>query len=106
MSDVYIMSSLFEGFSLSLFEAMSSGVPVIATKSSAAWGTITNYREGFVIDSASTEQIKEKILWFYNNRNKIPEMGKNARKLAEKYTWENYKKNLTSAIKRIKQDKG
>ena len=100
-SDVYIMPSLFEGFSLSLIEAMSSGVPVITTKNSMADDVIENGKEGFVIDSASTEQIKEKILWFYNNRDKIPEMGKNARRLAEQYTWENYKTKLREAIKKI-----
>lgn len=100
-SDVYIMPSLYEGFSLTLFESMASGLPVIATKNTGAEGVINDFKEGFVIDSASTKQLKEKILWFYNNRDKIPEMGKNARKLAERFTWENYKKNLVEKLKNI-----
>lgn len=100
-ADVYIMSSLFEGFSLTLFEAMASNLPVIATKNSVADDVITDYKEGFLIDYASKEQIKEKILWFCNNKSKIPQMGKEARKLAETYIWENYNKNLNREIEKI-----
>ncbi len=100
-ADVYIMASLFEGFSLSLFEAMASGIPIIATRNSVADGIIQNYKEGFVIDAASTEDIKEKIIWFYENKDKISTMGKEARKLSEKYTWENYKYNLINQINKV-----
>lgn len=102
-ANVYIMPSIFEGLSLTLFESMASGLPVIASKNSGAEGIIENYKQGFVIDSNSKEQIKEKILWFHNNRDKIPQMGKEARKLAEKYTWENYNSNLVKEIKKIKE---
>ena len=101
-SDVYIMPSLFEGLSLTLFEAMASGLPVIASENSGAKGIVKNGKQGFVIDSASKEQIKEKIIWFCNNKEKIPQMGKEARILAEKYKWENYNLNLKEEIKKIK----
>ena len=47
-------------------------------------------------------EIKEKIIWFCNNKEKIPQMGKEARILAEKYKWENYNLNLKEEIKKIK----
>ena len=100
-ADVYIMPSLWEGFSLTIFEAMASGLPVIATKSSGAEGIVADYEQGFVVETCSVEAIKDKILWFYNNQDKIELMGRNARILAERYTWESYQKNITSSLKYI-----
>jgi glycosyltransferase involved in cell wall biosynthesis len=97
-ADVYIMPSLWEGFSLSLFEAMASGLPVIASKNSAADGTITDFEQGFVVEACSIEAIKDKVLWFYNNQDKIESMGLKARLLAEKFTWENYERNIVNEV--------
>lgn len=100
-ADIYIMPSLWEGFSLTIFEAMASGIPVIATKNSGAEGVVSDFEQGFVIGAASIEDIKEKVLWFYKNQDKIETMGRKARLLAEQYTWESYKKNVLASIKEI-----
>ncbi|CAH1232808.1 D-inositol-3-phosphate glycosyltransferase [Paenibacillus allorhizoplanae] len=100
-ADVYILSSLWEGFSLSLFEALSSGLPVIATDCSCAPDVLTELEEGFTISSANITELKEKIVWFVNNKEKIPEMGLKSRELAKRYTWEKYSENLTEIIKSI-----
>lgn len=101
-SDVYILSSLWEGFSFSLLEAMASGLPAIATKNSAAPEIISNYMDGILINSQSVEEIVEAILWFDNNREKLPLMSKNAReKIACNYTLEHYYQRLNHALKEI-----
>lgn len=100
-NDVLIMPSLWEGFSLTIFEAMASGLPVIASLNSGAEGIIENYVHGFVIEVCSISAIKEKILWFYNNSNQIEIMGKKSRSLAELYTWEKYKENYRRVINEI-----
>lgn len=100
-ADVYIMPSMWEGFSLTLLEAMASGVPVIASNNSGAEGVITDGEEGFVFNAGDIEQLKNRIIWFADNREQIKKMGQNARKTAEKYTWENYEAKAAIAIAEI-----
>lgn len=100
-ADIYILPSLWEGFSLSLFEALSAGLPVIATESSIAQDVITDYKEGFVIPSKNIEAIKEKIIWFVENQNSIHVMSKNSVELANKYTWDKYSQNCSELIRNI-----
>jgi glycosyltransferase involved in cell wall biosynthesis len=89
---VYVFPSLLEGSAKSIYEALACGLPVITTKN--AGSVVEDEKEGGIIPTQDIEILKEKILFFYNNRNKIEEFGKNARKKAEQYTWENYGKRV------------
>lgn len=101
-ADIFILSSLWEGSSLSLLEAMASGMPVIASKYSCAPEVVEEYKTGFVIEPKNIDKIVEKILWFYSNRDKISEMACNARRrIEELYTWEQYYENLNKVSDEI-----
>ena len=89
---IYVFPSLLEGSAKSIYEALACGLPVITTENSGS--VVKNEKEGFIIPTQDIEILKDKILFFYNNRNKIKEFGKNARKKAEQYTWENYGKRV------------
>jgi len=47
--------------------------------------------------------LKEKILYFYENKGEIERMGKNARKSVEALTWEKYYDEINSFIDDIKE---
>lgn len=100
-ADIYILSSLWEGFSLSLFEALSFGLPVIASKFSCAPDVITEYKEGFVVDPTDIDQLINRILWFYENRPSINAMSINAINLAQKYSWNSYGERLSDIMHEI-----
>ncbi len=97
-ADVFILSSLWEGSSLSMLEALAAGLPVIASKYSCAPEIIKEYVDGFVIEPRNVEQIKEKIRWYCKHAEEIPEMSRNARKTAEKYTWIKYGENISKIV--------
>ncbi len=99
--DIFICPSLWEGLSLSSLEAMASALPVIVTESSGVNDLVCNGKEGFIIPAQNIEALKEKIVWFIENRDKINEMGINARKCAEKYSWDIYYSNVQKNIKDI-----
>lgn len=99
-ADIFVLSSLWEGSSLSMLEAMASGLPVIASKYSCAPDILTGH-EGFVIEPRNIEEIENYIRWYYAHREMIPEMSKAARKLAEKYTWHQYGENLCEIINEL-----
>ncbi|WP_048055634.1 glycosyltransferase family 4 protein [Methanotorris igneus] len=89
---IYVFPSLLEGSAKSIYEALACGLPVITTENSGS--VVEDGKDGFIIPVQNVEAIKEKILFFYENRNEIVKFGKNARKKAEKYTWENYGKKV------------
>ena len=101
-ADVFILSSLWEGSSLSMLEAMASGLPVIASMYSCAPEVVTDGEDGFVVEPRDVEELVKKIIWFDEHRNSIPIMSKNARqKIIENYTWEHYYSNLNTVAKEI-----
>jgi glycosyltransferase involved in cell wall biosynthesis len=59
--DVFILSSLKEGFPWSLLEAMTAKVPVIATEVGAVPEMIEDGQSGFIIDPGNSEQLAQKI---------------------------------------------
>lgn len=97
-ADVFILPSLDDGFGLVVLEAMACGTPVIVSENTGAKDVVRNGINGFVIPARSVEAIKDKILFFYNNRDKVKEMGLNARKQAEQYSWENYRENIRKVV--------
>jgi len=100
-SDVFIMPSLGEGLSLSVLEAAACGLPLIISENSGANDLITDGVEGFVIPIQSSHSIEEKVRWFINNRDKIPQMGQKARLMAENMSWETYYSQVKSIIQKL-----
>lgn len=58
-ADIFVSPSYSEGFSMSILEGMSSGLPVIATRVGAAPDIIQNGENGFLIDPGDVEQLTE-----------------------------------------------
>ena len=65
--DIYIQSSVKEGFSWSLLEAMASKVPVIATDVGATSEIIENGKNGLLVDAGHPNQISASITRLIND---------------------------------------
>lgn len=100
-ADVFILPSLVEGFGLVILEAMTCGIPVIATNNTAAPDIIDNGKDGFIIPIRDIDEICQKIEWFYLNTDEHEKMKVNARQKAEKFTWSIYRKNLSKELMKI-----
>ena len=99
--DVFCLPSIVEGRALVMQEAMSQGLPLIITPNTGGEDLIIEGETGFVVPIRSPNAIAEKINWFLDNRNLIPEMGKKAILHAQKYTWINYGARIVDAIKEL-----
>ena len=97
VSDVFVFPSIEEGSALVNYEAMACGLPVITTYNSGS--VVRNGKDGFIIPIRDVVKLKEKIKYFYKNPEKIEEMGKNARRQIEKYTWERHNQKLLQVYK-------
>ncbi len=100
-ADVFIFPSIDDSFAMVVLEAMACGTPVIISENTGAKDVARNGIDSFIVPVGDVNAIKEKILYFYNNRNKIEEMGRNARTQAEKYTWEKYRKSVRDVVLEI-----
>jgi glycosyltransferase involved in cell wall biosynthesis len=67
--DIYLSTSISEGFSLTTIEAMAAGIPVISTKSGGPEEIISHNVNGLLAEVKSPESITEKIILLHNNRN-------------------------------------
>ena len=92
--DVLVFPSLFEGFGLVLLEAMSQGLPVIATPHTAAPDLIEEGREGFVVPIRSAEKIAEKLDLLASDPVLLCEMQQAAHEGALRFSWVNYRNRL------------
>ncbi len=88
-NDIFVLPSIHEGFGVGLIEAMSCGLPCIASKTGGIIDIIDDGITGYLVEPANDKKIAEKILsLFYNNKLRR-EMGRNGRKkVEEKFNWE------------------
>lgn len=97
--DVLVFPSLFEGMALVVLEALSRGLPVIATKHSGAADLLREGIDGFIVPIRSTEAIAERLEMLVRDRGLLAEMKREARITALKYSWEAYRKRLLDLIR-------
>ena len=95
--NIFICSSLFEGFSNSLLEALALGLPVVSTDHDfGAREIIENGKSGILVPVGTPEKMAEAVLKLLQNRTLAAKMGEEAKKRVgklsvEKMTEENLK---------------
>lgn len=101
-SSLLVLPSIEDGFGLVVPEAMACGIPVIVSSNVGAKDLIKSGKEGFVVPVADSKKLKNKIMYFYENRKEINRMGRNARIKAENYTWKTYGKRFIKTYEELK----
>jgi len=79
-----------------LIEALSSGLPVIATENSGL--EINDGVDGFRVPVRSPDAIAERLNQLASDRTLLAEMSRNAKKRSEEFTLEAYGERLYRAI--------
>lgn len=97
----FLFASVDEEFGIAPIEAMGYGIPVIAYASGGLKETIQNGANGYLYDALTAESLLEKIKTFEKlSDKKYQEMRKEARKSAEKYSFEEFKKKILGYVNR------
>lgn len=81
-SEVFVLSSDYEGMPNALIEAMCLGLPVISTKVSGATDLIHDYQNGIVIDVNDSNGLVQALIKFLENETLRNKCAQNAVKLA------------------------
>ncbi len=78
--DIFVMTSLYEGFPNAIMEAMGIGLPVVATDVGGIGELVIDGETGFLCQSNDANALAKKVMSLLNNGNEAKRMGENGRK--------------------------
>lgn len=81
-SDVFVLSSDWEGYPLSVLEAMASGLPVISTDVGGVPEIISNKISGLLVKPNNPESLSKAMVSLYEDSNLRDFMGQKGREIA------------------------
>ncbi|BAN35166.1 glycosyl transferase group 1 [Sulfuricella denitrificans skB26] len=96
--DVFVFPSLWDGFGLVILEAMSQGIPVIASTNCGGPDVITDGKDGFIVPIRSCEAIAEKLEILANDIDLLNQMKIAALETAKRYSWARYQSELVKHV--------
>jgi len=89
-SDIYVMTSLTECFPMVLLEASSVGLPLVSFDVPVGpKAIIENGVNGWLIEDRKTEEMAKKVVDILSDRVCLKALGRNSKKMAERYLPEN-----------------
>jgi glycosyltransferase involved in cell wall biosynthesis len=98
-ADVLVLPSLYEGSSITINEALASGLPVVTTPNSGS--VVQDGVEGCVVPIRDVDALASKIELLYWDYDLRVAMGKHARQRALKLGWDQYGKGVVALWERM-----
>ena len=101
---IFVRPSLTEGMPLTVLEAMSSQLPIIATRVAGTPELIIHNETGLLVEPANVMQLAETILRLIDSPDLARKLGQNARMFVEqqykeRYSWEIVASSMLSVYK-------
>lgn len=84
-AELFVLPSLHDGFGFVVAEAMACGLPVIVTKDSGSAGLVRNAENGWIVPAGEVEPLTEALEEALCRRQKLAEMGRQARATVEQH---------------------
>lgn len=91
-ADIFVYPSLHEGSAFATYEALASGLPVIATPNTGS--VVRDGVEGFIVAPRDVEGLMARIEQLYRDPERRRTMAEAARRRAEDFTWAAYRRRL------------
>lgn len=98
--DVFVLSTLSDGFAITQLEAMSNGLPVIATPNCGR--VVEEGKTGFIVPPRDAQALAAAIKRFINDRSLARSMAASCRQTVKDYSIEAYGRRLVEMIERFK----
>jgi glycosyltransferase involved in cell wall biosynthesis len=92
---LFVLPSYHEGFPTVLLEAMSCGLPIVATDVRGIRDILSSGINSIMVPPRAPENLAEAILTIIEDEKLMKTIGENARKtIEEKYTWDTVSKDI------------
>lgn len=85
-ADVFVFPSLYEGFGIPVLEAMSTGLPIVASNSSSIPEIIGD--SGILIDPLDVEMIASEVMNIFLDKEKEENLSKKSLERSLKFSWQ------------------
>ena len=107
-ADIFCLPSIHEGFPLSIAEALSIGLIIVASSTEGIPEAITENENGFLVEPRNIGQLSQKLIKALNlNDKKIQEIQKNNKDLARSnYSWDTLVKRIEGIYLKSSKDIG
>jgi glycosyltransferase involved in cell wall biosynthesis len=93
--DVFVLTSKREGFSRSVLEAMSAGLPIVATRLQEIEEAVIENQNGLLVDYGDIENLASALLRLIENASLRSEMGQaNHQRVIEKFSLEFHARSI------------
>lgn len=102
-ADVFIFPSLCEGSATVIYEALSSGVPVICTENSGS--LVENNVDGIIIPACDSRVIAEKLELLRVDSKLYNNLADNIKNIRAKVSLKRYENDLLEIIKKVLKEK-
>ena len=99
-ADLFLLTSYYESFGLSVLESLSCGTPAIVSNVGGLSNLIDNGVNGYLVNDISPKGFKTYIEYFFNNIN-IKKSSIECRKKAEYYQWSKSGRSMFNLYKEI-----
>jgi alpha-maltose-1-phosphate synthase len=96
---IYVFPSLHEGSTVSIYEAMASGLPVVTTPN--AGSVVRDGKDGFIVPVRDIDAIRDRIERLYRDPGLRAGMGRNGVARAAEYSWDAYSRRIGAALNDI-----
>jgi len=87
--DIYVLPSLLDGWGLTAFEAMSCGLPIVVSNITGISDILHSGKNSFIVRAKNYQDLVRVISKLIENKSLRTSIGKNARKTALIYQWDN-----------------
>jgi glycosyltransferase involved in cell wall biosynthesis len=96
MADLFVFPTLSDGFGIVLLEAMSSGLPIVATTKCAR--VVRHGENGLVVSENNPEELAKAIFKIIKDKNLREKMSASSIAIAKQYSIEKYTAALSSTL--------
>lgn len=101
-ASVFCIPSVQDGFPLAHLEALASGLPVVASRSTGCVDTVVDGLNGHLVDAGDVDALSARFAELHGDPARRARMGLAARRTAEDHSWERYGDRAIAAYSRAR----
>lgn len=100
-SDIFLLASEYEGFGISVIEAMAAGLPVVVNNIETLRELVQNGKNGYIVDFNDVHQASRVTLRLLKSRQVREKIGKSARSYSKRFDWNIVAKNVEKIYEQL-----